>query len=122
MLPTEPYINRKSLVYKNTVLCIKTQDVKITIFARLHTLPAVKATMKNYKKFESTTLCRKFTVQYENIIKGSKPKLKKYILRFRNSNGQFLILKNTELSSLFWGMTLHFCDTTTTGFYIISLI
>ena len=77
------------------------QDVKIKIFARLHTLPAFKASLKNHKQFKLTTLCRQIIVQYENIIKGSKPQSNKIFLTFSYPHGQFLILTNTELSPLF---------------------
>ena len=113
----EPNIDRKSLVYlKYCTLYKKTQDVKIKIFARLHTLPAVKASLKNHKQFKSTTLCRQIIVKYENIIKGSKPKSNKNIFDVFVSPWAILNFNEYSVISPFSDMTLHFFDTTTTGF------
>ena len=100
---TEHYIDTKLLVYLKYCILYKKRKASKSKFLPCYVRyrPLKRVLKGTKKKIKTTTMCQHIDVQYENIIKVSKPKSNKNIFTFFHPNGQFLILLNTELSPLF---------------------
>ena len=114
---TEHYIDTKLLVYLKYCTLYKRRKASNSKFLPCYVrYRPLKRVLKGTKKFKSTTMCRHVNVQYENIIKGSKPKSNKNIFDVFVSQRAILNFTKYRVISPFSDMTLHFFDTTTTGY------